>query len=322
MDKKVNYFDITILFKVMEANGWTEGKNFMKFWSEGKAKVAAVDQKKKKSTINVNLNQGLRIYTINWSWLNSFKVSVTKYNELLQQKIRNSAAQALLVSKYGRPANDRDIISPFNDWLVDGMQPVQYMRNILQHQLQYIPVNSYELNGKKFDDLVAALNGFNFYAFYKGQIVNGTAFRTNQKNCGTAIFTAKPGAPVAPQSPSGACIKDPLARVPADQRGSVAKLLMNPSVKNVVCVTHVGVYAGDIYEFNGKQYLATWDTVNNKVRPDTWDYMFSNGDTSDPKNITVTNDTYIDYRNKTGNGGDFLALSPVKLVPLSITLPV
>jgi hypothetical protein len=90
----------------------------------------------------------------------------------------------------------------------------------------------------------------------------------------------------------------------------------------VVCVTHVGVYAGDIYEFNGAQYLATWNTVNNTVQLSTWDYLRGTSDTDDPKDIAVTNDTFINYRNKTNRGGDFLALSPVKLVPLSLTLPV
>lgn len=317
MSGKAEYFDITQLFRVMEANGWTEGRNFMKFWSEGTAEVAAVDPRKKKSTIGANLNRGLRIYTVQWAWLNGFSAAHTKYQEFLRQSIQSPAAQVLLVSKYGRPANTADIVSPFNDWLVDRLQPGQYLQHIRQHQLQYIPVNPYELNGKKFDDLVAAINGFNFFAFYKGQVVNGAAFRTNQHNCGAA----KPGAPGGKPS-GGACIKDPLARIAAEQRGSVEALLKNANVKNVVCVTHVGVYAGDIYEFNGAQYLATWNTANNTVELSKWDYLWGSSDTDDPKDIAVTNKTFNDYRNKTNKGGDFLALSPVKLVPFSLTLPV
>lgn len=79
MNNTVTHFDITQLFKVMEAKGWTEGRNFMKFWSEGTAKVAVIDPLKKKSTIGANLNQGLRIYTVQWTWLNSFSAVLTKH---------------------------------------------------------------------------------------------------------------------------------------------------------------------------------------------------------------------------------------------------
>lgn len=317
MSNAVAHFDITQLFKVMEANSWTEGRNFMKFWSDGTAKVAVVDPLKKKSTIGANLNQGLRIYTVQWTWLNSFSAVHTKYQEFLRQPIQSPAAKALLISKYGSP-NSKNIVTPFNDWLVDRLQPPQYLQQIRQHQLQFMPVNPFELNGGKFDDLVAALNGFNFFAFYKGWVVNGAAFRTNQQVCAPA----KPGAPVLPKPAGITCNKDPLARIDMAQRGSVEQLLKNPSVRSVVCVTHVGVYAGDLYEFNGAQYLATWDIENNTVELSNWDYAWGNSDTDDPKDIAVTNETFNDYRKKTGRGGDFLALSPIQLVPFSLTLPV
>jgi hypothetical protein len=59
MSDKIEYFDIRKLFKVMDANGWSMGKNFMKFWADGKAKIAVVGAGKSKSTIGTNLNQGL-----------------------------------------------------------------------------------------------------------------------------------------------------------------------------------------------------------------------------------------------------------------------
>jgi hypothetical protein len=57
-DKQKDYFDIKKLFKVMDANGWTMGKNFMKFWANGSAKFAVIGSGKSKSTIGANLNQG------------------------------------------------------------------------------------------------------------------------------------------------------------------------------------------------------------------------------------------------------------------------
>lgn len=38
-------------------------------------------------------------------------------------------------------------------------------------------VNPFDMNGNKFNDLVAALNGFNFFAFYKGFSISGPAYR-------------------------------------------------------------------------------------------------------------------------------------------------
>ena len=315
MNDKVRHFDITQLFAVMEANGWSEAKNFMKFWADGSAQIASVDITKKKSTIGANVNNGLRIYTLNWNWLDRFTSSMSKYREFLNQPVQSQAVRPLLANKYGRSLMPKDIVTSFNEWLVDGLDPRRYLQHIKTHQLQYILVNPYEMHGKKFNDLIAALNGFNFFAFYKGLVVNAATFRTNQLNC-------EKNATAGTKFPKVPCIKDPLARIPVKHRNEVEQLLKNPLVKSTVFVTHVGVYAGDVYEFNGAQYLATWNIVKNSVELSEWDYAWGNSDTDDPEDIAVTNETFVEYRKKTGKGGDFLALSPIRLTPLSIVLPV
>jgi hypothetical protein len=82
------------------------------------------------------------------------------------------------------------------------------------------------------------------------------------------------------------------------------------------------VYAGDIYEFNGKQYLATWNLKDNTVELSKWDYAWGTSDTDDEEDLAITNETYNVYRSKTGMGGDFLALSPIKLKHFPFVLQV
>lgn len=314
MNDKADYFDITKLFKVMDANGWTEGKNFMKFWADGKAKTASVDPVKKKSIIGANVHKGLRIYTVQWHWLNKFSSATSKYKEFFY-RVNSVAVQKLLRHKYGGSYSS-SIISSFNDWLVDGLSPNMYLRYIKDHQLQYIAVNPYELNGGKFNDLVASLNGFNFFAFYKGQVINAVAFRADRKN------NAAPKKSTAPIPHKANIDRDPLTAIPAKQRKKIELYLKNPLIKNIIYVTHIGIYAGDIYEFNGKQYLATWNIVKNTVGLSKWDYLWGTSDTDDAEDLAITNETFEIYRKKTGKGGDFLALSPIKFTPYSIILPV
>ena len=118
MNDKVEYFDIRKLFKVMDANGWPMGKNFMKFWADGKAKVAVVGAGKSKSTIGANLNQGLRTYTVSWNWLNKFNSSNVQYQRFYIEKVKNPAVCKLLTGKYSR-SDQNKLITPFNEWLID-----------------------------------------------------------------------------------------------------------------------------------------------------------------------------------------------------------
>ena len=266
MNASAAYFDITKLFKVMDANDWTEGKRFMKFWADGEAQVAAVDPSKKKSTIGANVKKGLRIYTIQWSWINKFKSATTKLKEF-STRLNNDAVKKLLISKYGNVKGPH-VVTSFNDWLVSGLNPHTYLQYIKKHQLQFIAVNPYDMNGGRFNDLVAALNGFNFFAFYKGIVINAGAYRAAQKN---AIQPKKPAKPMA-RKPNSSI--DPLKSIPEKKRQEIKRHLKNPRIKSIVHVTHVGIYAGDIYEFNGSQYLATWNLKKNTVELSKWDYAW------------------------------------------------
>lgn len=82
------------------------------------------------------------------------------------------------------------------------------------------------------------------------------------------------------------------------------------------------MYAGDIYEFNGRQYLATWNLKDDTVEISKWDYAWGTSDTDNEEDLATTNETYNIYRSETGMGGDFLALSPVKLEHFPFVLQV
>jgi hypothetical protein len=107
---KVDYFDITKLFKVLDKNGWVEGKNFMKFWADGTEQTALVDTIKGKSTIGANVNRGLRVYTVQWSWLSGFTVAMAQYQRLFAEKVENPAVKRLLMDTYGMQATDRGAV--------------------------------------------------------------------------------------------------------------------------------------------------------------------------------------------------------------------
>ena len=100
------------------------------------------------------------------------------------------------------------------------------------------------------------------------------------------------------------------------------KDLESGKYRALVYVSHAGIYVGDIYEFNGSQYLATWDLKKKTVTGSGWDWFWGTSDTDDPSDVAVTNKTYRICRKKTGKGGDFMAITPIKLVPMPMLIPV
>lgn len=301
-----DYFDIRKLFKVMDAKKLVEGKNFMKFWADGVARTAIVDKAKGKSTIGANVNNKLRIYTVKWSWLNQFASAITKYNELRNIRIKNAPATITLKRKYGTLKKSNHVSVFFNEWLVDNLEPAKYLPKIKQAQLQYIAVNPYDMNGGVFNDLVAALNGYNYYAFYKGQTIDASVYRAKK----------------AHHKLVKQCFPDLLTGIDEPSLKKVEAYLDKSSVKSVIYISHVGIYAGDIYEFNDSQYLATWDIVGNTIDISVLDFLVGTSDTDDETDLSITNETYRIYRDKTGMGGDFIALTPVKLIKFPIIIPV
>jgi hypothetical protein len=77
------------------------GKNFMKFWANGSSKFAVIGTGKSKSTIGANLNQGLRIYTVGWDWLNKFSSVNIQYQKFFVENTKKATVSKLLVEKYG-----------------------------------------------------------------------------------------------------------------------------------------------------------------------------------------------------------------------------
>ena len=302
MADKPTYFDIKLLFPVLDHKGWPEGKNYMKFWAEGAACTADNDTKLGKATITANVgNSCMRIYKVDWNWLFGFKLAVDNYQIFSRQKVFNTAALTQLVRSYGGLSRPGVKSVKFNQWLTNNLEPDVFRKNISEHQIQHLKVSPGVNDPEKFDDLIAALNNFAYYSMYKGEVFNGAEYQKLNKSVCPAIRL--PG--IAPKE-----AEDAVSR------------LLSGQYKALLYIEDVGVYMGDIYEFNGDQYLATWDIKNKKVFQSKIDYVFDGQDFDDPTDITVTNATYQIYRRETGKGGDFMALTPMKLLGFKRLIPI
>jgi hypothetical protein len=82
-----------------------------------------------------------------------------------------------------------------------------------------------------------------------------------------------------------------------------------------VDIKEVGIYIRDSYDFEGFQYLGTWDDTANTVSRSP----IASGD-------TVWNSTFRDWRTANGMGGDYMIYSDVTKITLSppdsFTIPV
>lgn len=78
---------------------------------------------------------------------------------------------------------------------------------------------------------------------------------------------------------------------------------IQPNVSYKVTVEEIGVYVKDSYDFNGDQYLGAWSDDDFS--------LLGNPDTDG-----IYNDTFRDFRDKSGRGGDFLVFSDVLRFPL------
>lgn len=73
-----------------------------------------------------------------------------------------------------------------------------------------------------------------------------------------------------------------------------------------VDIKEVGIYVRDSYDFEGRQYLGTWNDTTNTVSRNP----LASGD-------TVWNSTFRDWRTTNGMGGDYMIYSDVTKITLS-----
>jgi RHS repeat-associated protein len=110
---------------------------------------------------------------------------------------------------------------------------------------------------------------------------------------------------------------------PDDMVAALARFKLRMTIKGAVCasrvvyINEVGVYAWDSYDFN--------DDPVSRLNPRTWTSQplgFWNPKTGYvgrlPRGDYVSNATFLDYRSKTGLGGDFLIYSDMKVTKLAM----
>ncbi len=301
-------FDVSRLLPVFAANGWTVGESFLRFWIAGKACVARLDPKLDKATISANTdNDCIRIYVLSWDWLlgrdrqGGFAEAKSAFRTFVDDRLFNDAACRQIVKTYGGRRG------PFGTFLADGLGPEKFRDRIAEDQLQNLPVQvPHDL--ARLNDLVAALADFGYYAMYRGETIAADQFASRLKDLRPRLSSLNP-------SPSS---------LPESQQDTPLVETLRARYQALIVIDAVGVYAGDLYEFNGWQYLGNWDLKNQKVwgnRAYALDSWLFDGVTYG-ESVNVENATFRRYRDATGRGGDFLALSPIKLIAAKRLIPV
>lgn len=297
--QKIDYFDVARLLPVLEAQSWTVGKAFMQFWIDGNACTAKNDPKLKKATISANASQKcVRSYPISWDWLLGFKEAKDAYNTFVQDKLFNEAAVKQLIKTYGNRSGS------FGDWLTERLKPAEIREHFAEHQIQKHQVEV-ERDITKLTDLTAALADFGFFAMYRGTNLPYTVFKEQMPRLRSILASSG-------LLPGNVALKS---------NDEVAQWLAERYLA-VMIVSDVGVFAADIYEFNGFQYLGNWDLETKTVwggkawAIDAWlmdDVRYGRR----RQIINVENATFRRYREATCKGGDFMALTSIKMLPRS-----
>ena len=294
-----NFFDLHRLLPTLHKLGLEECHNLMRFWLEGHAAVANRAPKAGRATVGQNINAGLRIYTLQWKWINRFYYAKQKYQELIDKQVFTEKVKALLINHYTHQAHHSASHYTFNDWLQHNLPPGRYCSYIRQHQLQHLPVLSFELNHERFDDMVGALGSFAFYVFYRGGVINAAAFNALPPTEQLSM----------------------LQQLPTALRAQCVGYLRDSGLQQLLYVKDVGIYAGKVYDFNSDKYIATWDIVNHQVDANRLDAFWSAANTDADEDLIITQEVFRTYRDRTRKGGDFIALSPVRLEPKSVLIP-
>jgi hypothetical protein len=298
---KLDYFDVSRLLPVLDKLGWKEGKRFMKFWIDGKACTAKTDPKKKdKATISVNLdNACMRIVTVSWDWLLSFKEAKDPYDDFVRENLFNEAAKNQLITSYARTPGK------FGEFLKDGLKPEDFVGEIKKHQLQSMPVDV-DADTSRLNDETAAMANFGYFAMYQGQTF--LVGELEKQKADLLPYLSKLG--LAPRGPYPLKEKDD-----ADWIAGLKERWKQ--YESIIAVKAAGIYAGDIYEFGGFQYLGKWDLVKNTVGGSKWSAGWTrvhNSPAPDANVVDVENELFRVYRDKTSKGGDFLVFTPIKLI--------
>lgn len=106
-----------------------------------------------------------------------------------------------------------------------------------------------------------------------------------------------------------------------DMVAALARFRLRMSIKGAVCgarvvyINEVGVYAMDSYDFNDDP--VSWNPKTWASQPLGWWNPKTGYVGRLPRGDYVSNQTFLDYRGKTGRGGDFFIYSDMKVVKLS-----
>jgi hypothetical protein len=303
-------FDVSRLLPVLHAQKWFVGEDFMRSWINWPACKALGDPKTKdnKATISANLkNKCMKTKVIDWTWLlqKDFTEAKDGLKTFTETKIFNDAAVKEIIKTYGVPRANLPVPNgKFGQFLQDGVGPEVFFPEIEEHQLQHMSV-TVDQDPATANDLMAALANFGYYAMYRGETIRDRDFQKRLNDFKSMVIPLN-------LVPLG---------VPADKFDTELVTQMKLRFQAVILIDAVGVYAGDIYEFGGDQYLGQWDLKKLTVSKASmtsgaaFKLGFSNNPGPEDKVIRVENILFQRFRDRNQHGGDFFVFTPIKLIP-------
>ncbi len=279
-------FNVALLPPVLRNMKFGKGAALMDAWIAGDPAEASVDPKRKnKATVGVNADRlDIDTFDIGWDWLDQYQRAKDAVTKLRQIALSDNAVVQI---KKTHSAPGR-----FNEWLRNDVQPSVYRQYITTAQIQYVQCEG----GTILDDLNAALHDFGFFTFCRGETIPNSQFAARAATIAPFLPTLKP---------------DGFFTSTAEEKMK----WLDENLSAIIIVTSFAVYAGDIYEFGGPQYLGDFDLTNKTVTLSSWSYAWTSDTAQMPnaKNvISANNATFRAFRSKTKHGGDLLVLSPLR----------
>jgi hypothetical protein len=280
-------FDITQIPTIMDTLGAVQGPRFMRRWFNGPAFELPMDFKTGRKDARL-LDKAHRMEDLPFEWLEKSK----RVGPTVKSVVEELSDVYEFNGRVGRVKNALDQLSPGLLVLMERLEALG-----LLHAKKKLLKDG----GRFFGDLPAIELD---YTAQFNRVDVGTSFMEKAFDDLDDVYFALGSFSI---------------KLAATQLRTYSAHNGYPAIE----ISEIGLYVRDTYDFLNKkgedQLLGYWNDTGVK-KPDPVEYLV------EPKTITrarksyfkVTNDSFNEHRRRTGKGGDFIAFSTVKRVPVSI----
>lgn len=288
VEATVEEFQITDIPGVMTKMGWKESARLMQRWFDGAPFVMSSNEKRGRLAVD-KITQEKLFDDLNFDWL-------TTASPHTGELIKGLIAKATNPSQYNELIGRQKGLTQLAPGLLQFMTCMRKL-GILDEANQ---------------DLVG---GIHDYSALNARMLE-TATQYNFKSIGISTSEKK---------------NNPLDDVYGTLGGfvikfAVTKFTTTPKTKRMAAtlqIEEIGCYVRDTYEFlnedGSDQLLGYWNHTG-VVKPSVFAFFTApeTYETDGKVYFKVTNDSYNNYRNKFGKGGDLFVYSTVKKIPVAI----